>query len=102
MEEEEWNVVSLLPCIIQSTTVLYLSTMAMTMARTYHHGTKNKMKLYGSLYWWYKQEPKWWRKLYKHKKRRAEWKKCLQRQKNGTEWDDIAYPKDKQPWIYYW
>lgn len=52
---------------------------------------------------WFKQEPKWWRKLYKHRKRRQAARKashaCMKDFDNGLE---VMWHLDKKPWIYYW
>ena len=72
------------------------------MANTFHHGARGKKQLYGDLWHWCRNEPKWWRKAFKHKKRRAAWKKCEQKIRTGTDLDDMVYPLDSRPWIYYW
>lgn len=46
----------------------------------------------------YSKEPKYWRKLFKHQKRRMEVKGYLQR----GDWDGTCAPLDKKPWVYYW
>ena len=71
------------------------------MSRTYHHGNKKKERMLGNKLHLFRQEPKLWRKYYKHKKRRAEWKRCKQQNINGVEWDNIAFPLNTKPWIYY-
>ena len=53
-------------------------------------------------YTWWQKEPKWWRKLMKHRKRRAEWRRCDSRIKKGYDPEDMTYPLDKKPWEYYW
>lgn len=58
------------------------------MSRTYGHNLKCPVD----------HEPKWWRKLMKHCKRRNELKKALQ----SKDWDNQVFPLDKKPWIYYW
>lgn len=72
------------------------------MSRTRHHGAKNKEKLFGDNWQWYQQEPKEWRKIYKHRKRRAEWRRCVNKLFNGYDADNMVYPLDSKPWIYYW
>lgn len=47
--------------------------------------------------WWVWNEPKWWRKLMKHRKRRASLKIALRQDP-----DEALYPLDKKPWRYYW
>ena len=75
------------------------------MSRTYHHSIRNfkKFKPNTFIAWyhngWISNEPKWWRKMTKHKKRRAEWRNLKE---NTKDWDDVAYPLDSKPWIYYW
>ena len=60
-----------------------------TMARTRGH-TRNFNPY---------SEPKAWRKLMKHRKRRAEVRRALTGRK---DWDNTVWPLDKKPWIYYW
>jgi len=72
------------------------------MSRSYHHGHKNKMRLYGSSWQWYRSEPKEWRKIYKHRKRRAEWKRCAEKLRGGHDADSMVFPLNSKPWIYYW
>jgi hypothetical protein len=89
------------------------------MSRTYHHGykwahrTKDRCHhlLYDGQSWrtgetfvgiatW--NEPKWWRRYFKHRKRRAQTRnKCRQIMK-GHDPENMVWPRDKQPWIYYW
>ena len=71
------------------------------MSRTYHHGYKAKDRINKNDNWM-SNEPREWRRLYKHKKRRAEWQRCLQLSRNGVSWENIPYPQDTRPWIYYW
>jgi hypothetical protein len=47
---------------------------------------------------WYKSEPKWWRKLFKHKARRAELKRAML----TDDHDGQVYPLDKKPWRNFW
>lgn len=73
------------------------------MSDTYHHGRYRKRQLYGNDWWgWLKNEPRWWRKAYKHRKRRAEWRHRQTQIMHGADLDGMVYPKDKQPWVYYW
>jgi len=70
------------------------------MSRTHHHREIDKEKKFGRAYHWYSNEPKWWRKLMKHKKRRQELRQALHKQQEGRE--DVVYPLDKKPWEWYW
>lgn len=70
------------------------------MSRSWRHGERNKRKLYGDWYHWYTQEPKWWRKLMKHKKRRAAVRACRHQVMVGNL--DVLWPLNVKPWIYYW
>jgi hypothetical protein len=49
----------------------------------------------------YEKEKKWWRKLMKHKKRRTSLRKALYKQLTNLE-EDVIFPLDKKPWIFYW
>lgn len=90
------------------------------MSRTYNHDIERKNRefdnkfnnIIGSFsyqfytqwnkhYNWPKNEPKWWRKLYKHKKRRIKTKQLLNKQLKDVK-EELVYPLDKKPWIYYW
>ena len=70
------------------------------MSRTRHHGDKQKKRTFGDLWWWYKSEPKLWRKYQKHKKQRPATRQCISRVLRGEE--EVFFPLDKKPWIYYW
>lgn len=85
------------------------------MSRTYHHGkwnwqkkeespTKRLMRSvsHGGKYYGMMNEPKAWRKVYKHRKRRASLSNTLHMLKNGYDPDGLVWPLDSKPWIYYW
>ena len=61
------------------------------MSRTYHDQNKDRAM---------KQEPKWWRKIKKHQRRRMSVKEAINKIKKGD--DEVLFPLDKKPWIYYW
>jgi len=84
------------------------------MSRTAHHtkafrehfDTKERKNyhwcpcsIYG-LHNWSRIEPKWWRKAMKHRKRRAKLREALHKELNSEE--DVLYPLDKKPWIYFY
>ena len=70
------------------------------MSRTYHHGHRNKQKKFGDNWRWMWSEPKEWRKYKKHRVRRREVANKLNEVMRGNE--DVIFPLDKKPWIYYW
>ena len=70
------------------------------MSRTRHHGYKAKERNFDEVRNTFGNEPKWWRKHFKHKKRRSELRQCLDAVEKGN--DDVLFPLDKKPWIYYW
>lgn len=75
------------------------------MSRTKHHGDKNKKKLYGDLWWWFKSEPKEWRKMHKTRPRRRQTHSAntaLFREVDYEDFNDTKYPLDRRPHIYYW
>lgn len=72
------------------------------MSRTKHHSDKQKEQLFGNNWHWSRNEPKEWRRVFKHKRRRAELKHRIERIKNGCDPDDEVFPLDKKPWIYYY
>ena len=49
---------------------------------------------------WWGHEPKWWRSMMKHRKRRASVRKACTQVMQGDQ--DASFPLDKKPWIYYW
>lgn len=54
-------------------------------------------------YNWLKNEPRWWRKLFKHRKRRAEQRQLLTEVTRDLDYGEgIVFPLDKKPWEYYW
>ena len=82
------------------------------MARTWHHGWKWNYKkgpprkrashrlLCDRL--WMQKEPKWWRREFKHKRRRAELRRKRDQLRCGYDPEDMVWPLDSKPWIYYW
>lgn len=78
------------------------------MSRTYSHDKKRRLNLWFQdkgpypieYQHWISKEPKWWRKLAKHKKRRSALRQALHQVKVGNE--EALFPLDKKPWIYYW
>ena len=71
------------------------------MSNTKHHGDKNKQKLYGDNWQWYRSEPKSWRRWKKHKPQRAATRRAEHRVIAGLD-DYRFWPSDKKPWSYYW
>ena len=69
------------------------------MSNTHHHGDKKKEAQFGRAWKWTSQEPKWWRKMHKHRKRRQAANQCAHQVMRGEE---PNWPQDKKPWIYYW
>ena len=77
--------------------------MDQRMSHTHHH-SKRYRKGHKAKLWhdggWLKREPKSWRRIYKHKRRRAHLREAIHRYKAGDE--DVAFPQDKKPWVYYY
>lgn len=71
------------------------------MSNTYHHGNKNKEKLFGDNWQWHKQEPKWWVKIHKHRKQRAKTRLAIHSVMRN-KYSGVEFPLDKKPWVYYW
>jgi len=69
------------------------------MSRTHHHGYKAKDRL-GRNDFWCRNEPKLWRRLQKHKKRRAACRALQTKALRGEE--GLIWPLDSKPWNYYW
>lgn len=63
------------------------------MSRSYRHGRHRKWDK------WIWAEPKLHRRLNKHKKRRAEVRGLVTKTMRGKE--ELIWPLDKKPWIYY-
>lgn len=70
------------------------------MSHSFRHGDKQKEKRFGANWFWWKAEPKFWRKLRKHKPQRAKARQCEHDALEGKE--NITWPLDKKPWNYYW
>ena len=72
------------------------------MSRSYHNGVwaKHSKAPYDR---WLSSEPKEWRRLQKHKKRRSAFR-TLKHQilKGAVDLDEVLMPLDCKPWIYYW
>lgn len=73
------------------------------MSRTWHH-SKRYWKGKKARLWhnggWIISEPKQWRKLFKHRKRRAKTREAEQEAIASPE--TAQFPLDKKPWIYYY
>lgn len=67
------------------------------MSRTYHHGINWRKQRHDN---WCSNEPKWWRKAFKHRPQRAATREAIGLVMKGNE--DALFPLDKKPWIYYW
>jgi hypothetical protein len=73
------------------------------MSRTTHHARPYRHNPASPLHHnWYNNEPRWHRKLFKHRKRRAAWRSAYARVLKGADLDNMVYPMDTRPWIYYW
>ena len=70
------------------------------MSRTYHHGWKRQEVLFGENWRWLQNEPKWHRKMFKHRPRRRAVLKCQYEVMRGNL--DVLWPLDTRPWVYYW
>lgn len=69
------------------------------MSRTYHHARWKPWSRIDLDNWMY-AEPKWWRKMTKHKKRRNEVRELTNKVLRGEE--EQIWPLDTKPWIYYY
>ena len=76
------------------------------MSRTYHHVPYKHQPNAINNSWraglWLRRAPKWWRKLHKHRKRRVELANALARLKKGADSENMTWPLDKKPWLYYY
>lgn len=73
------------------------------MSRTYHHGRKQKEKLFGDLWHWMYAEPKWYRKEFKHTPQRAKRREAITKiVRSESMENDVEFPLDKKPRKYYW
>lgn len=66
------------------------------MARTYHHGSKQKQRIFGRFWQWLRNEPKWWQKMTNHVPSRRKERDMLHRL------EEENYPDRKKPHKYYW
>ena len=69
------------------------------MSHTHHHGARAKRILFGDNWNWLGNEPRWWRKLYKHRPQRRAAKQAERAARMG---DDPLWPLDRKPHEYYW
>lgn len=69
------------------------------MARTKHHGDKAKQRAFGENWNWLENEPRWWRKLMKHRPQRRREREALRQALHGGSPD---FPHDKKPREWYW
>lgn len=73
------------------------------MPRSKHHGSKEKKKKFGDLYWCYKSTPSAWinRKMTRPQRVIV---RALSRSivKGGDREGDVLFPLAKKPHIYYW
>lgn len=69
------------------------------MSRTRHHGDKALQRKHGANWHWWRNEPKWWRKIAKHRPQRQA---ARQAQHEVMKGGDPLWPLDKKPWEYYW
>ena len=88
------------------------------MSRTYHHGYKwahktrarckhllfdgetLKGEAFVGIATW--NEPKWWRKTFKTRKRRAQSRSLCRKVLQEVDTESMTWPLDTKPWIYYW
>lgn len=70
------------------------------MSRTRHHGRRNKEKAFGENWQWWRSEPKHHRRDCKHRPQRNKTKQALHKVMRGDE--EVLFPLDKKPWIYWW
>lgn len=71
------------------------------MSRTYHHGDRAKLRLYGERWWWYRNEPKWWRKMYHTRPKRRENTRRCKDALHGIE-EQVWPLGNRKPHVYYW
>jgi hypothetical protein len=73
------------------------------MADTYHHISIRQQIRTGEFKDnWPWNEPKWWRKAYKHRPRRHDARLIAHSVVRGVDPDATVWPLDVKPWIYYW
>jgi hypothetical protein len=73
------------------------------MSRTHHHSKRHWKGLKKKLWddgGWAKREPKEWRKLMKHRPRRARTREAEQKALHEPE--EAVFPLDSKPWIWYY
>jgi hypothetical protein len=71
------------------------------MSRTFHHGRKQVRRYYNHPFLhWSSREPKAWRRLMKHKKRRVSCRQAAYEVMKGNT--EVLWPLNRKPHIYYW
>ena len=77
------------------------SILFIGMSKSIRHGKYARHRQQPSRYWhWLWSEPKEWRRMMKHKKRRQSCRQCAHAVMVGHE--DVLWPLDRKPWIYYY
>jgi len=74
------------------------------MSRTRHHSKTHWSGIKADLFnngGWSAREPKAWRAVMKHRKRRAKLRLSLRKALEDPE-GDYSMPLDSKPWIYYY
>ncbi len=71
------------------------------MSRTKHHGDNQKKRTFGRTWWWMRNYPRWWDRLFHTKPRRAAERQAIHKELSHPEWD-VLHPLDHKPHKYYW
>lgn len=69
------------------------------MSRTRHHGDKKKRELFGDNWQWHRSCPKWFRKVYTTRPKRANKRLALRKVMQNK---DANFPLANKPKEWYW
>jgi hypothetical protein len=73
------------------------------MARTKHHGDRQKRKLFGEEWRWLRVTPGWWTRVMMTRPQRAETRQLIEKVKRLDDLEESPlFPLAKKPHQYYW
>lgn len=73
------------------------------MSRTKHHGRKQKEKVFGDDWWWYRATPSWWTHMKMTKPQRRKVKLWERDTSKSIDVDGVVRPPHgNKPHQYFW
>ena len=64
------------------------------------HGYKKRK--FGDDWRWYRDTPRWWRLVFMTRPKRREVKRLETKILKGEDAEELVWPVDKKPHLYYW